>query len=109
MDLSRSALDQAVKLANENHHPYAANFSVHQSDGMNLPLDDESVDLIYSGESIEHTRFPWRFLSECHRVLRPDGQIIVTTPNRDPIFYKSVGEEYCTSPEHFWLFNYTEV
>jgi len=33
-------------------------------------------------------------------------QIIITTPNRDALGYKSVGEEYCTSPEHFWLFNF---
>ncbi len=109
MDLSRSALEQTVRLANENNHPYLRDFSVHQSDGMNFPLPDESVDLVFSGESIEHTRFPWRFLSECHRVLKPNGQIIVTTPNRDALVYKNVGEEYCTSPEHFWLFNYEEV
>ena len=109
MDISRSALDQTVQLAKENNYPYAKNLSVHQSDGMNLPLEDESVDLVLSGESIEHTRFPWRFLSECHRVLKPDGQIIITTPNRDPLVYQRVGEEYCTSPEHFWLFNYSEI
>lgn len=33
----------------------------------------------------------------------------IATPNRDALFYKQVGEEYCTSPEHFWLFNYPEV
>jgi SAM-dependent methyltransferase len=109
MDLSRSALDQTVRLANENNHPYAKEFSVQQSDGMNLPLKDESVDLVFSGESIEHTRFPWRFLSECHRVLKPNGQIVITTPNRDALLYQKVGEEYCTSPEHFWLFNFPEA
>ncbi len=109
MDISRSALDQTLRVVNESNHGYAKDFTVHQSDGMNIPLPDESVDLLYSGESIEHTRFPWLFLSEAHRVLKPNGQIIVTTPNREPIVYKSVGEEYCTSPEHFWLFNYAEV
>lgn len=109
MDISRSALEQTVRLANDNKHPYAKDFSVHQSDGMNIPIADESVDLVFSGESIEHTRFPWCFLSECHRVLKPNGQIIITTPNRDALCYQQVGEEYCTSPEHFWLFNYAEV
>lgn len=109
MDISRSALEQTVRLAKDNNHPYATDFSVHQSDGMNIPLADESVDLVFSGESIEHTRFPWRFLSECHRVLKPNGQIVITTPNRDALVYQKVGEEYCTSPEHFWLFNYSEV
>jgi len=109
MDISQSALELTVRLANDNQHPYAKDFSVHQSDGMNFPLEDESVDLVLSGESIEHTRFPQRFLSECHRVLKPGGQIIITTPNRDALLYVLVGEEYCTSPEHFWLFNYPEV
>jgi len=109
MDISRSALDQTIKIVNENNHGYAKTFTAHQSDGMNIPLPDESVDLLYSGESIEHTRFPWLFLSEAHRVLKPNGQIIITTPNRDPVVYRWVNEEYCTSPEHFWLFNYAEV
>jgi ubiquinone/menaquinone biosynthesis C-methylase UbiE len=109
MDISRSALDQTLRVVNESNHGYAKDFTVHQSDGMNIPLPDESVDLLYSGESIEHTRFPWLFLSEAYRVLKPNGQIIVTTPNREPVVYKSVSEEYCTSPEHFWLFNYAEV
>jgi SAM-dependent methyltransferase len=109
MDLSRSALEQTVRLANDNNYPYAKDFSVHQSDGMNLPIEAESVDLVFSGESIEHTRFPWRYLSECHRVLKPNGQIVITTPNRDALLYQRVGEEYCTSPEHFWLFNFPEV
>src|SRR5262249_27208032 len=68
-----------------------------------------SVDLFFSGESIEHVRFPPCFVSEIHRVLADDGQLVVTTPNRDAIGYRVQGEEYCTSPEHFWLFNYPEL
>jgi hypothetical protein len=41
--------------------------------------------------------------------LRPGGQIVITTPNRDALLYRLTGEEYCTSPEHFWLLNYQEA
>ena len=76
---------------------------------MDFPLADASVNLFYSGESIEHVKFPLRYLSEIYRVMKPGGQLVVTTPNRDAIKYKERGEEYCTSPEHFWLFNYKEL
>jgi hypothetical protein len=76
---------------------------------MDLPLLDESVDVIFAGESIEHVRLPARFLSECHRVLKSDGQIVLTTPNRDALLYQIQNDEYCIGPEHFWLFNQEEL
>jgi ubiquinone/menaquinone biosynthesis C-methylase UbiE len=109
MDISRTALEQSRRLVAEAKPPYAADFQTHQSDGMHLPLPDNSVDLIFSGESIEHIKFPPTFLSECYRVLKPNGQLVITTPNKDAIIYKNMGEEYCISGEHFWLFGYTEI
>lgn len=109
MDISQSALNFSIDIVRKTSPPYAQRFETYQSDGMDLPLPDNSVDLFFSGESIEHVKFPPRFLSEIHRVLKDDGQLIITTPNRDAELYKNIGEEYCTSPEHFWLFNYDEL
>lgn len=109
MDISPAAIEMSRKLVAETKPVYWQHFEAHQSDGMSLPLEDGSVDLFFSGESIEHVKFPLRFLCEIHRVLRNDGQLVVTTPNRDAINFKRDGEEYCTSPEHFWLFNYEEL
>lgn len=47
-----------------------------------LPLASNSVDLITSFETIEHLSSPGRFLADCARVLRPDGVLIISTPNR---------------------------
>lgn len=47
----------------------------------NIPLEDESVDLIISFETIEHIRHPVAFLDECLRVLAPGGTVIISTPN----------------------------
>ncbi|KAB1068006.1 methyltransferase domain-containing protein [Methylobacterium planeticum] len=109
MDISNSALEMSRELIANTNPTYANNFRTYQSDGMDIPLADGSADLFFSGESIEHVKFPPRFLSEIHRVLKSDGQLVVTTPNKDAILYKGADEEYCTSPEHFWLFDYQEL
>jgi SAM-dependent methyltransferase len=46
-----------------------------------LPHDDASFDRIVATEILEHFAVPGLFLSECWRVLRPDGVLYVTTPN----------------------------
>jgi ubiquinone/menaquinone biosynthesis C-methylase UbiE len=53
------------------------------SDGP-LPVDDNSVDIVWAGEVIEHVAdlAPW--LSELRRVLRPRGTLLLTTPHHGP-------------------------
>ena len=53
-------------------------FEVHQLQGQSIPLQDESVDRAVSHGVVEHLDFDelfW-FLSEFHRVLRPDGCVL---------------------------------
>lgn len=46
------------------------------------PLDSGSFDLVLSMEILEHLLWdPCFMFRECHRVLKPDGRFIVTTPN----------------------------
>lgn len=47
-----------------------------------LPLRDARIDVLVSLQVIEHLWSLRDFLAECHRVLRPGGLIVVTTPNR---------------------------
>lgn len=48
-----------------------------------LPLASSSLDLIVAFEVIEHIA-EWReFLAEARRVLRPSGQFVVSTPNKN--------------------------
>jgi hypothetical protein len=44
-----------------------------------------------------------------HQTIGFEGQLIVTTPNRDALLYRSQKDIYCSSPEHSWLFNYEEL
>lgn len=48
-----------------------------------IPFDDDSFDLVVSIEGIEHLENPSFFLRECSRVIKPEGLIVLTTPNVD--------------------------
>src|ERR1700734_4330910 len=47
-----------------------------------LPLPDHSVDVVVNFQVIEHLWDQPQFVSECFRVLRPSGRLMVSTPNR---------------------------
>lgn len=48
-----------------------------------IPLEDNSVDVVISLETIEHLDKPEVFVSEVRRVLKSDGVFVVSTPNDD--------------------------
>ncbi len=50
--------------------------------GENLPVADNSIDLVVAFEIIEHLQHPEKLLAEIRRVLRPEGMAILSTPNR---------------------------
>lgn len=47
-----------------------------------LPLASSTVDIVTSLQVIEHLWDQEGFLTECRRVLKPGGRLLVTTPNR---------------------------
>ena len=47
-----------------------------------LPLPDASVDVVVSFETLEHFAEQDEFLAECRRVLRSDGTLVISTPDR---------------------------
>jgi len=46
-----------------------------------LRFRENSFDVAVAAAVIEHVDSPDRMLSECHRVLKPNGILILTTPN----------------------------
>lgn len=54
-------------------------------DAAEIPLADTSVDVVVSFETIEHHDRHLEMLSEIRRVLRPDGILVISSPNR-PVY-----------------------
>lgn len=48
-----------------------------------LPLPENSYDLVYAKSVIEHLREPMWLLEEAKRLLRPGGTVLILTPDWD--------------------------
>jgi SAM-dependent methyltransferase len=46
-----------------------------------IPVASEAVDAVFANQVIEHVGNPLHFAMEVHRVLRPGGVLVATTPN----------------------------
>jgi O-antigen biosynthesis protein len=47
-----------------------------------IPLDDASIDVVVSFETLEHITEHEKFMREIKRVLAPNGLLIISTPNK---------------------------
>jgi 2-polyprenyl-3-methyl-5-hydroxy-6-metoxy-1,4-benzoquinol methylase len=57
--------------------------SVHVGDveTMDLPFERASFDAVLCGDVVEHLRDPERFLERIRPLLKPDGRLVLSTPN----------------------------
>lgn len=53
-------------------------------DPYRLPLEDQSIDIVISGQMLEHCEFFWLTFQEMVRVLRPGGFIFLIAPSSGP-------------------------
>ena len=73
VDVAEAALERARAA-----HP-DLEFRLTPIDGP-LPFEDNSFDLVWASEVMEHVGDTARWLSEVRRVLTPGGRLLVTTP-----------------------------
>ncbi|NLE82464.1 MAG: class I SAM-dependent methyltransferase [Rhodococcus sp.] len=71
-----------------------------------LPLEDASVDVVVNFQVIEHLWDQAQFLRECFRVLKPGGELLVSTPNRITF---SPGRDTPLNPFHTRELNAAEL
>lgn len=69
----------AVNYARKNYS--AKNIEYMTGSGINIPIGDKSVDVVTTFETIEHIDDYESFIKEIKRVLKPDGLVIISTPN----------------------------
>jgi ubiquinone/menaquinone biosynthesis C-methylase UbiE len=100
-DIAQDAIDECNarwKMKNEN-------VAFRILDGTNLDFPDNYFDKIVSFETIEHTRQYREMAAEFARVLKPDGMLILSTPNRTV----SSPNGIIVNPYHTQEFTYDEL
>lgn len=93
---------ESVAFAKENYTATNVDFLV--SDCRQIPLGAQTVDAAVCFEVIEHLAEQTTLLQEIHRVLRPDGVLVISTPNR--VYYTEERKE--TNPFHVREFDFGE-
>ncbi|MBF0532478.1 MAG: class I SAM-dependent methyltransferase [Candidatus Omnitrophica bacterium] len=98
-DITRASLQQARDY-------YGTRSKLVGMDAHHLPFKDKSFDVIVCVAAVIYLELPL-FLNECRRLLQPDGQLLINTPNKHiPDFQPSVlSRRYYSVPELSSLFS----
>ena len=94
--------EEAIGFARKNHERTNLRFLV--ADCCQLSLRSESAEGVVCFEVIEHLLDQETFLGEIRRVLKRDGLLVISTPNR--VFYTEARNE--TNPFHTREFDFQE-
>lgn len=102
-DVSPEAIELCIRRL-QQYDP--AKWTCHYQDGTNMTYPPNNFDMVVSFETIEHIPDYTAFLSEIHRVLKPGGVLILSTPNAlvtNPLKGKPV------NPYHVYEFDPAEL
>ncbi|UGB37568.1 glycosyltransferase [Frateuria soli] len=80
VDISAEAVEHATKIYGK-----LPGVSFREGSAAKIPLPDASVDMAVSFETIEHHEKHREMIDELRRVLRPDGILVMSSPNR-PVY-----------------------
>jgi SAM-dependent methyltransferase len=59
-------------------------------DGVNLPFSDESIDVVFSRQVLEHVRHPDALMKDIARILRPGGVFVGSVSQLEPFHSYSI-------------------
>ncbi|MGY4726216.1 glycoside hydrolase family 99-like domain-containing protein [Burkholderia pyrrocinia] len=74
--------DEAIRHAQSTYGHRTDNLAFVVGSAADIPLADASVDMVVSFETIEHHDQHEAMMREIKRVLRPDGFVIISSPNK---------------------------
>ncbi|HZR26931.1 MAG TPA: class I SAM-dependent methyltransferase [Vicinamibacterales bacterium] len=72
----------AIALARANFEQQGLQGRFEVADGEQLPLPDDSFDVVYAHGVVQYTANPQKLVDECRRVLKPGGLAIFQVYNR---------------------------
>lgn len=55
------------------------------TDPYRSPIEDNSVDIVVTGQMFEHCEFFWLTFQDIARILKPGGYLCVITPSAGPV------------------------
>lgn len=67
----------------------------------------EQFSLILASDVFEHVKEPEPFLAECHRLLQPDGQLLIMAPMISAAY--AMPSRFFDADEHAWLHSQTNI
>ena len=69
------------EICKSNLSKYPINFETQYFNSYPLPFNNNEFETILSFETIEHLPDPKKFIQELYRILKPEGYLVLTTPN----------------------------
>lgn len=76
VDIDKDSIDAATLKYKKDNLQFIESSATH------IPLEDDSIDIVVSFETIEHLEYHDQMLSEIKRVLKQDGLLIMSSPDK---------------------------
>ena len=86
--------ESVVAYANNTYAKKLNNLYFIAGDAFGIPLAPETADTVVSFETIEHISESDNFLRQIYQILKPNGSLVISTPN------KAVSTHYQENPFH---------
>jgi 2-polyprenyl-3-methyl-5-hydroxy-6-metoxy-1,4-benzoquinol methylase len=85
----------------------ARGLQIHQGDLAGAGFAHEEFDAITLAHVIEHVHDPVGLLARCRRLLKPNGRVVMLTPNTASRGHRHFGRDWLSldAPRHLHLFN----
>jgi len=101
LDINRYLVSHAKAQCGDNGYDFVI------ADANSLPFTRSIFDHAFMIEVIEHMTEPSRTLKECARILRPGGELTLTTPNG--LYYRMLHHRTLASPYHVNEYPFWEI
>lgn len=98
MDISKIGIKKTILTKQQN--------IIYINIDASFPFKDNSIDIIFAGEILEHTKNPVDFIEDAWRVLKNNGVIIFTVPNKSPLLYRVFFHHYSINEQHISICDY---